>query len=353
MSFAYRIVLASSLVLSALVAVSAQAQEEDERAAAREAFERGVNAYGEERWEEALGAFQEAYRIAPHPSVRVNMANCYVHLARPVEALDHFERFLIESGDEGDPAQKREVRRQIEDLREQVGETFLRIQPEGATVTIDGHTTRRAPILDAVKLSAGTHHVEVAMQGYGTVARDFEVEGGERHELRIELEEGAAPVGPTEGAEELGEEPEDGVEDGAEEDEPEERIEADEPDDGSGLTIPMTAWIGAGATAGLVVGAVVLAGFAKKNENDFNDSVARFEMSSGAEREEARQEGVDAANRADRLALTADILGIAGVLAAGATVFFYFWDQPDSEDGMAVIPTGSQDGAGLMLTGQF
>ncbi len=348
MSFAYRIVLASSLVLSALTAVSAQAQEEDERAAAREAFERGVNAYGEERWEEALNAFQEAYRIAPHPSVRVNMANCYVHLARPVEALDHFERFLVEIGDEGDPAQKREVRRQIEDLRGQIGETFVRIQPEGATVTIDGHTTMRAPILDAVKLSAGTHHVAVAMQGYATIEREFEVEGGERHELRIELEE-AGPTEPSEGAEELGEGTEDDTAEEAEEEEAPEEVE----DEGPGMTIPTTAWIGAGATAGLVVGAVVLAGFAKKNENDFNDAVVRYERSSGAERAQAREDGIDAANRADRLALTADILGIAGVLAAGATVFFYFWDQPESDDGMAVVPTGSRDGAGLVLTGQF
>lgn len=347
MTFAYRALVASTLVL---LAASAHAQSDEERATARQAFERGVNAYGEERWEEALNAFQEAYRIAPHPSVRVNMANCYVHLARPVEALDHFERFLIEGGEDADPAQKREVRRQIQELRGQVGETFLRIQPEGATVTIDGHTTLRAPILDAVKLAAGTHHVEVAMQGFATSAQDFEVEGGERHELRITLEEGSSPVAPTEGAEELGEtDPETVVEEGTEpleEEEPEE-------EEGPGRVIPTSAWIGAGATAGLVVGAVVLAGFAKKNENDFNDSVARFQTTTGAERVEAREEGIDAANRADRLALTADILGIAGVLAAGATVFFYFWDQPDTEDGVAVVPTGSRDGAGLVLSGQF
>lgn len=352
MSFAYRIVLAATLVFGALTASSVQAQEEDERAAARAAFERGVNAYGEERWEEALSAFQEAYRVAPHPSVRVNMANCYVHLARPVEALGHFERFLVEIGDEGDPAQKREVRRQIEELRGQIGETFLRIEPEGATVTIDGHTTRRAPILDALKLSAGTHHIEVSMDGYATVERDFEVEGGERHELRVELEEGAAPALPTEGADELGSDVE-GDEPTDEEEFEEDLVEEEPEESGPGMTIPMTAWIGAGATAGLVVGAVVLAGFAKKNENDFNDAVARYESTTGAERAAAREDGIDAANRADRLALTADILGIAGVLAAGATVFFFFWDQPDHQDGVAVIPTGSQDGAGLVLTGQF
>ncbi len=344
MNFAYRALVASTLVL---IAVSARAQDEDERATARQAFERGVNAYGEERWEEALGAFQEAYRIAPHPSVRVNMANCYVHLARPVEALDHFERFLVETGDDGDPAQKREVRRQIAELRAQIGETFLRVEPEGATVTIDGHTTLRAPILDAVKLSAGTHHVEVAMDGYVTNAQEFEVEGGERHELRIELVEGADPVAPTEGAEELGSTTaEEVAEEAAEE-------EADEEDEGPGMTIPTSAWIGAAATAGLVVSAVVLAGFAKKNENDFDDAVSRFGTTTGAEREAARQDGLDAADRADRLALTADILGIAGVLAAGATVFFYFWDQPDTDDGLAVVPTGSRDGAGLVLSGRF
>lgn len=345
MNFAYRALVASTLVL---VAVSARAQSDEERATARQAFERGVNAYGEERWEEALGAFQEAYRIAPHPSVRVNMANCYMHLARPVEALDHFERFLVEMADDGDPAQKREVRRQIAELRSQIGETFLRVQPQGATVTIDGHTTLRAPILDAVKLAAGTHHVEVARDGYVTTAQDFEVEGGERHELRIELVEGSDPVAPSEGAEELGGTSAEEVAEEAVEEEVEEPA-----DDGPGMTIPTSAWIGAAATAGLVVSAVVLAGFAKKNENDYEDAASRYGMTTGAEREQARQDGLDAADRADRLALTADILGIAGVLAAGATVFFYFWDQPDTEDGVAVVPSGSRDGAGLVLSGRF
>jgi len=351
MNFAYRALVASTLVLiAASASPSAHAQDEEDRATARQAFERGVNAYNAERWEEALGAFQEAYRIAPHPSVRVNMANCYVHLARPVAAIDHFERFLVETGDEGDPAQVREVRRQITELRSQIGETFLRIEPEGATVTIDGHTTLRAPILDSVELSAGTHHVEVAMQGYATASQEFEVEGGERHELRIALSEGSGPAGPSEGAEDLGAETDpEAVADEA----VGEELEEGEAEDGPGLNIPMTAWIGAAATAGLVVSAVVLAGFAKKNEGDFEDALARYESSTGAERAEARQDGFDSADRADRLALTADILGIAGVLAAGATVFFYFWDQPDDADGMAVVPTGSRDGAGLVLSGRF
>ena len=349
MHLAFRALVALSLfVMGATLAPAAGAQD-DERAQARQAFQRGVDAYAAERWEEALGAFQEAYRIAPHPSVRVNMANCYLHLGRPVEALDHFERFLIESGDDVDRAQKREVRGQIAELRGQIGEVFLRIQPEGSTVTIDGHTTRRAPILDAVKLSAGPHHLTVEMDGHQTREWDFEVEGGGRAEVRIVLEEGAepaeAPVDDTIGAEAAA---------GAA---VEEEGEAPEPlaePPSEGFQIPTTAWIAGGATLALAITAGVLGGVAIGAEGDFDEAVTRSNdpSASAADRAAARQEGLDAADRADRLALTADILGATAVLAAGATVFLLFWDQ-DDDDGLALAPSAGPQGGGLMMRGSF
>ena len=70
---------------AAPVAPTARAQ--DVRSRAREQFQRGVAAFEAGRYEEALAAFQEAFRLKPHPSVRLNMAACYEKLDRPREAL--------------------------------------------------------------------------------------------------------------------------------------------------------------------------------------------------------------------------------------------------------------------------
>jgi len=74
----------------------AQAQDAPTRAAARAAFQGGVAAYDAGHYQAALEHFQEAYRLLPNPTVRVNMASCYEQLDLPLQAIDHFERFLVE-----------------------------------------------------------------------------------------------------------------------------------------------------------------------------------------------------------------------------------------------------------------
>lgn len=330
--------------LSVLLPVSpASAQDRD---AARVAFQAGVAAYGDGRYADALESFQDAYRIAPHPSVRVNMANCYEQLGRPVEAVDHFERFLIEASD-ADPAQSREIRAAITRLRATIGEIFLRVEPEGATVTIDGTTTLRAPILDAVKLVAGTHHIEVSLAGFGSVERRVELAGGGREEVRITLTAGTTPM-PVAGADPVADPPEDGT--------PPPRDPPPAERDGRRITTPV--WIAGGATVALGVTALVVGILALGADSDFEQAVidSNDPSLSPADRAAARADGLDAEDRASRRALVADILGGAAVAAAAATVVLFFVTGDDDEDRYArarLRPIATHQSAGLSLQGAF
>ena len=74
----------------------AQAQPQGEeaiRARAKQLFEAAVVEYDAARYAPALVGFQEAFRIRPHPLVRVNMANCYDKLGKTLQAIFHFEQF--------------------------------------------------------------------------------------------------------------------------------------------------------------------------------------------------------------------------------------------------------------------
>jgi len=348
LSFSAAILLATSPAL---------AQTEDDRARAREAFQAGVEAFAAEDFERALHSFQEAYRIAPHPSVRVNMANSYDHLGRPIEAVQHFERFLIEATD-APPEQVAEVRAAIERLRAQIGEVFLRIEPEGAEVTIDGHTARRAPILDAVRLTAGEHRVEVTHAGHRSQTRIFNVEGGARTEVRVVLLEGTS----TETAGGLETTP-DETSDVPEETDPdpdpiEEPIEEPVDDDGPGF-LNTPAIITGGAAIGLSVTALALGISALGAESDFDDAAVRSNdpSLSAAEREAARQDGLDAKDRADRRALATDLMLVGGVLAAGACAYFlFFWngDDPDAQASRPRLLAGpTRNGAAAVIEGTF
>ena len=157
----------SAFAFALTLAAGAVAQSDEDRARAREQFGLGVERYEGGNYQGALEAFQEAYRLAPHPTVRVNMANCYEHLDRPLEAMHHFERFLAEA-DGASRQQRREVQAAIRRLEGQLGQLRLAIAPDGARVVIDNAETRVAPILEPVRLVAGTHHLTVRLDGYRT-----------------------------------------------------------------------------------------------------------------------------------------------------------------------------------------
>ncbi len=340
-----------ALVAVALTSVTVHAQTEQERAQARAAFQAGVEAYAAERFEDALRSFQEAYRIAPHPAVLVNMANCYEQLDRPIEAITHFERFLVEA-DAISPEQRREVRQALRRLRARVGEVFIRVQPEGARVTIDGSDTRRAPILDAVRLPAGPHEIEVRMEGYQTVVRRVEVEGGERSEVQVTLVAGTEPGPLGEGADAASSTNEahgDGATSGSEG-----SVDAGEGPGRDYFNTP--AIITGAATVALGVTALALGVSALRQNSRFDEAVqdSNDPALSGRERAEARQRGLDAKDKADRRALAADIFGFTALAAAGATAYFMFFYDGGAEDhATSVAPAIGPDGAGLMVRGSF
>ena len=59
--------------LASPAAIEAQAE-----MSAREHFQSGVSAFEAEEFESALASFRDAYRLQPHPTVLVNIANCYL-----------------------------------------------------------------------------------------------------------------------------------------------------------------------------------------------------------------------------------------------------------------------------------
>ena len=71
----------------ALITTFSVARAQDDREQARIQFERGVGLYESHDYEGALASFQEAYRLAPHPTVRVNMANCLPSMSSSSFAL--------------------------------------------------------------------------------------------------------------------------------------------------------------------------------------------------------------------------------------------------------------------------
>jgi hypothetical protein len=157
-------------------------------------FRAGVQSYERGDFSAALAEFQSAYRIAPHHSVRVNIANCFMHLGRPIDALNHFESFIAEATTAGGipPQQRREVESQISELRGQIAEVSVRIDPSSARdpiITVDGQTANASGV---VRMMPGRHTIEVTADGFAPGRQDFTASAGQRADLTITLRPSAA-----------------------------------------------------------------------------------------------------------------------------------------------------------------
>ncbi|MBL8682976.1 MAG: hypothetical protein JNK05_27665 [Myxococcales bacterium] len=195
------LVLAALASLCALAAPStsfAQPSASARQEAGRH-FRAGVSAYQTGDYSTALGEFQSAYRIAPHHSVRVNIANCFMHIGRPIDALNHFESFIAEATTAGGLAaqQRREVEAQITELRGQVAEVQVRIEPASARdpiITVDGQPANASGV---VRMMPGRHTIEVTADGFATARQDFVASAGQRADVPIALRPPAASTATT------------------------------------------------------------------------------------------------------------------------------------------------------------
>jgi hypothetical protein len=349
-------------LLVAASAVQVRAQSEDEaRAHAKAAFERGVEEYAGGRYEQALGDFQEAYRIRPHPLVNVNIANCYDKLGRPLQAVALFEHFL--ESDVGSPAQRQEVSAALERLRKQVGKILVRVSPDGAAVTIDQGEQRTAPILEAIPLEAGNHNLTVSLEGYRSAQRPLIVKGGTTLELTVTLEREGAPAlavvpspEPASSPSELpapAATPEAAAPPVVTFAEPEPAPPA-QPAPESHHEIPTAAYVTGGAALVLAVTGTIAGVLALGANKDFKQyKAARFDPAATAmQHVTAYDKASDAANRARTLAVVSDVALVGAVAAAVVTIVLLASHDGGSEHASPsarLSPALSTHGAGLAL----
>jgi len=186
------ILLAGALALAALShSPSAVAQTNE----ARVAFQSGVQAYAAQHYAEALESFRTAYRIRPHPSVLVNIANCYVALNRPQDAISTFERFLNDPTVSPTPQQRTEIETALAEARSHLATINVLVFPPGADVYLDGDLVGTAPLRRPLQTGPGPHVIEARQPGGGTVQHQARVDGGGTVTLTLDIVRNRSFVG--------------------------------------------------------------------------------------------------------------------------------------------------------------
>jgi tetratricopeptide (TPR) repeat protein len=117
--------------------------------------------YGEQRYADALVEYDAAYDRSHNFRILYNRGNCLVMLKREPEAIETFERYLHDGGDQLAEERRSKVRADIESLKLRLGSIVLAGAPDGAEVVLDGRTIGRTPLGAPIAAGAGTHDLTV------------------------------------------------------------------------------------------------------------------------------------------------------------------------------------------------
>lgn len=185
---------------------------------AQDLFVRGVSLSKQNRWRDALAAFEESGRLYPHPRTRFNIGYCERGLGRWTRARKRFREAIemdraTPAKDELSATMKDAADRYLRDAEASIGAIELRLPESGTKVSIDGRPIERlasgrgvagtrepGPPEPApervwiVDVDAGAH-VLIAVSGARRVQVDVQVIAGETITIAPELpaaSEGAA-----------------------------------------------------------------------------------------------------------------------------------------------------------------
>jgi hypothetical protein len=150
-------------VSSALVGTPAARAEEKDAVTemARRRFQEGVKFFDQKRYEEARGAFLQAYALKRHPALLLNLAQSEIRSGHPAEAARHFSAYLREAPN-ASQLERSEAEKGLREARAKLG----RIQvsaPAGADVLVDGESVGTAPIAEPIDVTPGTHNIEARL----------------------------------------------------------------------------------------------------------------------------------------------------------------------------------------------
>lgn len=131
---------------------------------ARQRFADGVKAYDSGRYEDARGAFLQAYALKRNPVLLLNLAQSELRAGYADDAGNHFQQFL-HAVPTASADQKAAAEKGIADAKKKSAYLVVIVDANGAQVSVDGAVVGKAPLLDPVFVKAGKHTVVATYAG--------------------------------------------------------------------------------------------------------------------------------------------------------------------------------------------
>lgn len=302
---------------------------------ARTLFQKGTDLFAGEKYEEAVEAFRAAYAVRPSWKLLFNIGQAEAAARRYGQALEAFEQYLAEAGDEISLERQQEVQNEARRLREMVG-TLMVTAPSGAMILVDDLERGTAPMPDGILVSAGVSHgLKAVIDGKVVAESEARVRVGASVtvDLNGTTDSPAAPVGAaskTESSRELHVS--------------QDAIDKSSPNERShrlrNVGIALLATGGA-----IVAGGAITGGLALKKENELKDRCMEGDVC-----DDSQQDRIDSR---DALGITSTVLFSAGAAAVVAGIVFLAVSKKSRAERVSVAPLLHPRAGGLTAVVQF
>lgn len=283
-------------------------------------FKRGVSLYQESDFKGALVEFRRAYELNRNWRLLYNVGQAEYQNRDYAAALASFETFLREGGERIPKARRAELEQELSRLRMRIGKITVRASVPGSLVVFDDEPAAPAPVTRSV--SVGGKRIVVKHDGYQPWVRNVEVASGDDlvFEAALEPLPGTAPAPGSAGI--------------PSSQEPVPEV----PGRGTTHRFPWEPWAITGAlgVATVATGILALTASSKLDEDKNRFGVTNDELASDA-------------SRVKTFSVLSDVLLLATVVSAGASIYFTLKPTPPFSASLRFTPTAS----GGVLSGRF
>ncbi len=318
--------LGSAFAGQAAAAEPKTAQAGEAKARAKVHFERGIAAYKEGRFKDAIDAFLDAHEQYPSPVLSFNTARAYEKMGDSAGALRFYREYLRQSPTASDRTTVEQRVAELEKKLEARGIQQVTIfsKPEAATVVLDGRPVGVTPWTG--EIAPGSHAVTLRREGYKDGNGVFELAADKALDYSLELKQRPAVESAPEGTTPA----------------PGSNGPADQGPSERGGGIGIGTWTAFGVGAAALGGALAFELMRAGAEDDVKNEPTQVARADAFDRMESRQ-------------TTARVLagvGAAAVLAGGVLLYFDLSKSDDTARARVGLGCGG-DGCGASLKGRF
>jgi hypothetical protein len=164
--------------------VAAPATPATNAATAKTALAAGDKAAKVKDWATALTQYQAAMNAQSGPAAQAGIANAQYQAKNTGDAYEAYDRLLK---DYNGGANKAQATARLKELAPLTGYVSIRVNESGAAVSIDGKAIGMSPVAALIRVSMGTHKIDIVKDGFAPLSKSPNVSANGKEIVDVQM----------------------------------------------------------------------------------------------------------------------------------------------------------------------